>query len=415
MAGRPNLVEIDGPRFWSTIERSGEIGPGAKGGLKRMALTDADKAMRDEFVGWLRQAGSAVSVDGVGNIFGRRKGREDHLPPVVIGSHLDTTYAGGRYDGIVGVLAGLEILRTLDDRGIETRRPVEVVSWSNEEGTRFTPAMSASGAFAGVYTPDFVLGLKDDDGHVFGEELARIGYRGAVPVGGRALDSYFELHIEQGPILDGEGTKLGIVVGGYTSFGCLIDVHGENAHTGPTPMAKRKNALFGASLLVNAVHEIGWSRADTDGKGNASRLLCRPNKFGIIPDYAQVTLDVRHESPAEARAMFAELEAAIPQAAARANVRMDVVSRWSFGDERFDADCIARVKGAADALGIAWREIKSQAGHDAYYVSRVAPTCLLFSPCTDGITHNEAEHTTLADTAPAVNAMLNAVLDRANR
>jgi N-carbamoyl-L-amino-acid hydrolase len=411
---RRNLIEIDGKRLWSTVLRSSEIGPGKRGGMRRLALSDSDKVMRDQFVAWAKEDGCAVTVDQVGTIFARRKGRED-LPPVVIGSHLDTQIAGGRYDGVLGVLAGLEVIRTLNDRAVATRRPIEVACWTNEEGARFTPAMTASGAFAGLYTVDYVHGLKDDDGVTFGQELKRIGYLGDTQVGGRPLDSYFELHIEQGPILDAEKVPVGVVVKGYTSYGCLAEIFGENAHTGPTPMEKRRNALYGASLLVTAVHEIGWKRADTDGKGNCSRLVCSPNKFGILPDYAQVPLDVRHSDAKVAAEMFAELKQAIADSAKRANVEIKIAATWSFGDEKFDPALVSLIKDSADALGVPCREIMSQAGHDAYYISRVAPMALIFTPCRDGITHNESEHTTLEDSVPGVNVLLNAVLARANR
>ncbi|MHB1216688.1 MAG: Zn-dependent hydrolase [Alphaproteobacteria bacterium] len=411
---RRNLIEIDGKRLWSTVLRSSEIGPGKRGGMRRLALSDSDKVMRDQFVAWAKEAGCAVTVDQVGTIFARRKGRED-LPPVVIGSHLDTQIAGGRYDGVLGVLAGLEVIRTLNDRGIETRRPIEVASWTNEEGARFTPAMTASGAFAGLYTVDYVHGLKDDDGVTFGQELKRIGYLGDTQVGGKPLDSYFELHIEQGPILDHERMPVGIVTKGYASHGRLVELFGENAHVGSTPMDQRRNALYGASLMVAAAHEIGWSRHASEGKGNASRLVCTPNKFGIIPDFAQVALDVRHKDPREAEAMAAELDRAIAGAAKKANVEMKVVAAWSFGNERFDRELVGLLKDAASGLGVPAREMMSQIGHDAYYVSRVAPTALIFTPCKDGISHNESEHTTLEDSVPGVNVLLNAVLARADR
>ena len=232
-------IAVDGRRFWATVMRSGEIGPGKAGGLRRLALTDADKEMRDLFVTWCTEAGCTVTVDRVGNVFARRPGREDHLPPVLIGSHLDTQVAGGKYDGIVGVLAGLEILRTLDDQRVGTRRPLELVCWTNEEGARFTPPMVASGAFAGVFDVDWVLALRDDDGAVFGDELRRIGYDGKTAVGGRGIDAYFELHIEQGPLLERDAVPVGIVTGGYAVRGMHVDVHGETAHSGPTPMDRR--------------------------------------------------------------------------------------------------------------------------------------------------------------------------------
>src|SRR3989442_15209511 len=235
----PSELRIDGARFWSPVMRSGEIGPGKAGGLRRLALTDADKEMRDLFVTWCTEAGCTVAVDRVGNIFARRPGTDDHLPPVLIGSHLDTQVAGGKYDGIVGVLAGLEVLRTLDQHRVKTKRPLELVCWTNEEGARFTPPMVASGAFAGVFDVDWVLGLRDDDGAIFGRELERIGYAGKADVGGRGGDAYFELHIEQGPILDKEALPVGIVVGGYAGPRMHRDGHREAAHPRPPPVARR--------------------------------------------------------------------------------------------------------------------------------------------------------------------------------
>ncbi|MBW8905124.1 MAG: hydantoinase/carbamoylase family amidase, partial [Betaproteobacteria bacterium] len=314
------LIEIKPRRYWSTVERSGEIGLGRPGGLARVALSEADREMRDQFVAWCREAGCSVSVDGVGNIFARRKGRDDSLPPVVVGSHLDTQVNGGRYDGIVGVLAGLEIVRSLNDGGIETKRPIEVVDWTNEEGARFSPPMIAAGAFAGVYAPDWVLDRQDDDGKRFGDELSRIGYAGREPVGGRPLDSYFELHIEQGPLLDAKGIDVGVVTHGYTAHGFIVEVKGETAHTGPWPMDKRRNALVGAAMLAVAAHDIGWRYHATQGKGTAARIVAWPNKPGILSDWAQFTGDLRHEDPAAANRMLAEFREAMADCARRANV-----------------------------------------------------------------------------------------------
>jgi len=408
-------IVIDPPRFWSTVMRSGEIGPGKAGGLRRVALSDADKEMRDLFVTWCTEAGCTVSVDRVGNIFARRPGADDHLPPVVMGSHLDTQFAGGKYDGIVGVLAGLEVLRTLDDRRVRTKRPLELVCWTNEEGARFTPAMVASGAFAGVFDVDWVLALRDDDGKEFGAELERIGYKGKTAVGGRSIDAYFELHIEQGPILDREAVPVGIVVGGYATRGLHVDVHGETAHAGPTPMDRRRNALVGAAMLAVAVNDVGWKYHDTEGKATVARLVAWPNKAGILSEYAQLTCDVRHADRAVADRMLVEVKAAIPECARRANVEMRVAGEWQFGNERFDPGCIRLIREAAQRLNVPHRDILSQAGHDAYYVSRVAPTAMIFTPCHNGISHNEAEHAELDYTSPGVNVLLHAVLARANR
>lgn len=409
-----NLLTIDGARLWDTLLASAKIGPGRAGGLRRLALSDADKEMRDLFVAWCEAAGLTVSVDRMGNIFARRAGREDGLPPVMIGSHLDTQVAGGRYDGILGVLAGLEIVRTLNDHGLETRRPIEVVNWSNEEGARFPPPMLASGVFAGVHDLDWALARRDDEGCSFGEELARIGYAGDRPMGGREIDAYFELHIEQGPILEAEDVPVGVVTAGYWVRGLNVDIRGETAHSGPTPMDKRRNALVGAAMVIVAVNDTGWAHAP-DGKSTASRIACWPNKLGILPDYAQVTIDFRHPDKATTEAMLAELEAALPDCAARAQVQIEIAETWTFGSETFDPGCIELVRNAAAELGVPCRNILSQAGHDAYNLSRIAPTALIFSPCHDGISHNEAEHIEPDTTHPSVNVLLHAVLARANR
>jgi len=414
MSAQANLLEIDGDRLWRTLMRSGEIGPGRAGGLCRLPLTDADREMRDQFVAWCKEAGCRVSVDGLGNIFARRAGTDASLSPVLIGSHLDTQVAGGKYDGVLGVLAGLEVIRTLNDGDVETRRPLEVVCWTNEEGARFQPPMMCSGAFAGVHDVDWVLGCRDDDGLVFGEELARIGYDGDVPVGGRDIDAYFELHIEQGPELEAENTPLGIVTGGYFTRGMVVDVQGENAHSGPTPMDKRRNALVGAAMMIVAANDIGWER-HPPGKSTSSRIKVWPNKPGILPDYAQVTVDFRHPDKSTTLAMEADMRVALGQCCERANVSAEIVQTWEFGNEEFDESCIALVKQAADELQIGYREMLSQAGHDAYHMTRIAPTALLFSPCKDGISHNENEHIELEYTVPAVNVLLHSVLARANR
>jgi N-carbamoyl-L-amino-acid hydrolase len=415
MSTREPTIEIDARRFWSTVMRSGQIGPGKAGGLRRLALTDADKEMRDLFVTWCTEAGCTITVDRVGNIFARRPGRDDHLPPVLMGSHLDTQVAGGKYDGIVGVLAGLEILRTLDARRVATKRPLELVCWTNEEGARFTPPMVASGAFASVFDVDWVLALRDDDGKVFGSELERIGYDGKTAVGGRGIDAYFELHIEQGPILDREAVPVGIVVGGYATRGMHVDVHGETAHAGPTPMDRRRNALVGAAMLAVAVNEVGWNYHATEGKATVARMVAWPNKAGILSEYAQLTCDVRHAERAIADQMIAEVRAAIPECARRANVEMRIAGEWQFGNEQFDPGCVRLIREAAERLGVPHRDILSQAGHDAYYLSRIAPTAMIFTPCRDGISHNEAEHAELDQTVPGVNVLLHAVLARANR
>ncbi|MET0679505.1 MAG: Zn-dependent hydrolase [Burkholderiales bacterium] len=406
-------IRINEARFWRTVERSGAIGPGRPGGLSRLALSDADRGMRDQFVAWCREGGYAVTVDRVGNIFAQRGGTEAGLPPVLIGSHLDTQVNGGRYDGVVGVLAGLEALRTLDDHRVRTRRPLEVVCWTNEEGARFTPPMIASGAFAGVYDVEWVLARIDDDGNRFGDELVRIGYAGDVPVGGRPLDAYFELHIEQGPVLEEQAVDVGVVTKGYAVRGYIVEAAGETAHTGPWPMNRRKNALIGAAMLAVAVNDIGWRYHSTGGKATAARLVAWPNKPGILSDWAQLTCDVRHEDPDVADRMAKELLDAIPVCAKRSNTAMKVADHWVFGSERFDPDCVGLVRAAAARLGLPTLDLASQAGHDAYHIAKVAPMAMIFTPCHEGITHNNNERAEPGYTTPGVNVLLHAAAARA--
>ena len=416
MSTHQTLIAIDAGRFWSTVMRSGQIGPGKAGGLRRLALTDADKEMRDLFVTWCTEAGCTITVDRVGNIFARRPGRDDHLPPVLMGSHLDTQVAGGKYDGIVGVLAGLEVLRTLDERRVATKRPLELVCWTNEEGARFTPPMVASGAFASVFDVDWVLALRDDDGKVFGSELERIGYDGKTAVGGRGIDAYFELHIEQGPILDREAVPVGIVVGGYATRGMHVDVHGETAHAGPDadgPPAQRAGGRRDAGRgRQRGRLEVPRHR----GQGHGGPAWWPgPTRRASSPSTRSSRATSATPSARWPTACAAEVKAAMPECARRANVEMRIAGEWQFGSERFDPGCIRLIREAAERLDVPHRDILSQAGHDAYYISRIAPTAMIFTPCRDGISHNEAEHAELDYTVPGVNVLLHAVLARANR
>ena len=408
-------LSINPERFWETVEASAKIGIGRPNGLKRVALCDDDREMRDLFVQWCEQAGCTVTVDAIGNIFARRPGTDNSAPPVMVGSHLDTQINGGRYDGILGVLAGLELVRTLNDSNVQTTRPIEVVSWTNEEGARFSPPMVASGVFAGAYELDWALDRTDDDGIRLGDELERIGYRGDQPAGGRPVDAYFELHIEQGPLLDAAGIDVGIVTHGYSAHGVIVEVSGETAHTGPWPMDKRRNALVGASMLAVAAHDIGWQFHDTGGKGTASRVVAWPNRPGILSDWAQFTGDFRHDDPATADRMLALFKEAMDQAAERANVDMKILEQWHWEPNIFDADAIQSLRDCASDLSMPTLDIASQAGHDAYFMARVAPTAMIFTPCRDGITHNNNEHTTLERSLPGVNLLANVACRRANR
>jgi N-carbamoyl-L-amino-acid hydrolase len=408
-------ARINLDRLLADIDRSAGIGIGREGGLSRLALSDADREMRDLFVGWCREAGLAVSIDEVGNIFGRRAGREDDLPPVLLGSHLDTQANGGRFDGVLGVLAALEVVRTLDDLGHVTRRPIEIVNWTNEEGARFSPPMLASGCFAGAYPVDWAYERPADDGATFGGELRRIGYRGSSPAGGRIPDAYFELHIEQGPVLDAERVQVGVVTHAYRSHGFIVEFHGETAHTGPWPMEKRRNALVAAARLLVAVDDIGWEYASTGGKATGARLVAWPNKAGILSDWSQAACDVRHDDPVEADSMADKVIGAIEAAGRRAGCDARILDRWTWGGRIFDDDLVDSIRSHAGALGYSRRDLPSQAGHDAYFLARICPAAMIFAPCRDGVTHNNAEFVAPEEIAPGANVLLHAVVARADR
>lgn len=413
-AASGNLV-IDGDRLWSTIMASADIGKGPRGGLRRLTLTDDDKRMRDVFAGWAKDSGYRLSVDKLGSMFVRREGLDPSLPPVLIGSHLDTQASGGRFDGILGVLTGLEILRTLDGAGIATRRAIEVVNWTNEEGARFLPPMMASLAFAGKERPEWVLDRTDREGLRLGDELRRIGYVGTAPVGGRPIDAYFELHIEQGPKLDAAGLPIGIVTGGFPTRGMRIEITGETAHVGPTAMDRRRNALVGAAHAAVAVDDVGWRYSAGEGKTTAARLDLWPNLPGIISERATLYCDMRHPDAASLEAMLAEVEIGLKNAGRLGRCKIEIAESWGFGGLAFDATLIGLLRSAAAAQGHATMDIQSEAGHDAYHMATVCPTAMIFTPCRGGITHNEAEDMTLAEALPAANVLLSAVLARADR
>lgn len=406
------LLRVDGERFWADVMASAEIGPGTAGGLSRLALTDADRGVRALFAQRAEDAGLSLTVDRLGNMFARYDGRED-LPPVLTGSHLDTQIAGGRFDGIVGVMGALEAVRTLSDQGITPKRPIVVVNWSNEEGARFSPPMSASSVFASLQDLEWGLARVDREGRTFGEALARIGYDGAAPVG-FPVDAYFELHIEQAPSLDAAGVPVGIVTGGAHTRGLRLQIGGEHAHAGPTPMLKRRNALVAAARVIVALDDIGW-RHSPAGKSTSARLDVSPNLPGILSNEAALWCDMRHPDEAVAEAMLAEFERAVAAAADASRCTIEIAERWNFGGDIFDDGCITLVREAADRLGHPALDCLSEAGHDAYNLATAAPTAMIFCPCKDGITHNEAEDCDKAMTIPSVDVLLHAVLARADR
>ncbi len=406
-------VDLEG--FWEAVQASAKIGIGRPGGLSRLALSDSDREMRDLFVTWCKAEGMEIEIDEVGSIFACRAGSDPSLPPVLIGSHLDTQINGGRYDGIAGVLAGLAVCRTLNRLGHVTKRPIVVVDWTNEEGARFSPPMVASGTFAGRYSVDWVHSLVDDDGVRFGDELARIGYLGNRPCRPAPVDAYFELHIEQGPILHAERREVGIVTGGYPSYGMRASFTGETAHTGPTPMDLRRNALAAGARWLAAVDDIGWDFAVGDGKATAARLVAWPNKPGILSDAAEAVCDVRHSKPETAKAMAERMRRALFEAAAKTGCEAEILDEWHWGGDIFDPSLVSGLREQAIRMNYDWRDIESQAGHDAYFMATHCPTAMIFTACKDGITHNNKEHSDPQDFEPGLNILLHSVVARADR
>lgn len=408
-------ARADLSRFWDTIEASAEIGKGRPGGLCRLTLNDDDRQIRDLFCKWCRDAGLAVEVDQVGSIFARRDGTDNSLPPILIGSHLDTQINGGRFDGIAGVLSGLEVVRRLNDLGHVTRRPIVVVNWTNEEGARFSPPMVASGCFVGKYDIDWVHDLIADDGARFGDELRRIGYDGKRPCKAGDIDAYFELHIEQGPILDAEKREVGIVTGGYPVRGMRASFAGKTAHTGPTPMDLRHNALAAGARWLTAVDDIGWDFAVHDGKATAARLTAWPNKPGILSDRAEAVCDVRHPDPITTRVMTEKMRRSLFEAAARCGCEAVIEDEWEWGGDIFDHDLNDGLRAQAKRMGFNWRDIASQAGHDAYFLATHCPTAMIFAPCRNGVTHNNEESCAPEDFVAGLNILLHTVVARADR
>ena len=406
-------IRIDSDRLWQSLMELAKIGATEKGGVCRLALTDLDRQARDLFRQWGEAAGCRISVDKMGNIFARRPGKDESLPPVMTGSHIDTQPTGGKFDGNYGVMAGLEVIRTLNDFNYETTRPVEVVVWTNEEGSRFAPAMVASGVFAGAFDLDYGLSRKDVDGKSMGEELQRIGYAGEAACGGRPVAAFFEAHIEQGPILEAEGKTIGVVQGVQGIRWYEITVTGQEAHAGPTPMPRRKDALLGASRMVQAVNRIGLTNLP-NACATVGMLQCSPNSRNVIPGKVFFTIDFRHPDAEVLKRMGEAGKAECEKIAAEIGLNLDFKEIWYSPPVKFADECVAAVGKAAEELGFSSRGIISGAGHDAVYLSRVAPTGMIFVPCKDGISHNEIEDAKQEELAAGCDVLLRAIIERAN-
>jgi N-carbamoyl-L-amino-acid hydrolase len=408
----PSALRVDGERLWQSLMDLAKIGATPKGGVRRLALTDLDRQGRDLVVGWLRAAGATTEVDGAGNIFAIRPGHDPKARVVLTGSHVDTQPSGGKFDGNYGVLAGLEVLRTLEDARIATDKPVGVAIWTNEEGSRFIPTMGGSGAFARVFTLEYLLAQRDIDGISFGEALRGIGYAGTTPVGERAVEAYFEAHIEQGPILERENTVIGVVTGalGQRWYDCIWT--GQDAHAGPTPMEARHDALRGASRMVEAVNATAVRHAP-DGRATVGFMQVKPNSRNVIPGQVTISIDARHPDDEALARMDRELRDAASVIARDLRLECEVRQVVEFPASHFNADCVNSVERAAETLGYSSRKIVSGAAHDAVYLSRVAPTSMIFVPCKDGISHNEIEDARPEHLEAGANVLLHAMLARA--
>ncbi len=402
-------LRINAERLWSSLMAMAEVGATARGGCDRQALTDADRCGRDLFASWGRAAGGTLAVDEIGNMFLRRDGLLAGADPVLIGSHLDTQATGGRFDGVYGVLAGIEVLRTLADHGLQLPRPIEVANWTNEEGCRFAPAMLGSGVVAGEYAMDFAYSRTDRAGRTLGAELERIGYRGAMPARARRFRAMFELHIEQGPILEDTATAIGVVTGIQGAYWLDVTLQGVACHAGPTPMAARRDPWRAACPIIDGAFALAAARAPW-ARATIGDLKVSPGARNTVPERVVISVDLRHPELDELEAMVAEFRSLAAAHAAAQRIEAKIEPIWHMPPTRFDAGLIELIDGAAAALGLTHRKMVSGAGHDSLHTARFAPTAMIFVPCTGGLSHNEAEEAHPADLAAGANVLLQAVL-----
>ena len=410
MSGLGANQRINAARLWDSLDAMALIGPGVAGGCNRQTLTDADSAGRHLFADWCRAAGMTMGLDTMGNMFATRAGQDPDALPVYMGSHLDTQPTGGRYDGVLGVLGALEVVRSLNDLGIQTRHPIVVTNWTNEEGARFAPAMLASGVFAGLHTQDYAYGRLDPDGKSFGAELARIGWVGDEVVGARRMHAMLELHIEQGPILEAEGAEIGVVTHGQGLWWLEITLTGRDAHTGSTPMAMRVNAGLGMARITERVHQIAMAH-QPGAVGAVGQVKVFPNSRNVIPGKVIFTVDIRSPDLAKLEAMRGEVTRAAAAVAAELGLGCEVEAVGHFDPVTFDAGLVDVVRGAAEKLGLRHMDIISGAGHDACWINRVAPTVMIMCPCVGGLSHNEAEEISPQWAAAGTDVLFHAVCE----
>lgn len=405
-------LKINGDRLWDSLMEMAKIGPGIAGGNNRQTLTDEDAEGRALFQRWCEEAGCTMGVDTMGNMFATRPGTDPDALPVYVGSHLDTQPTGGKYDGVLGVLGGLEVIRSLNDLGIRTKHPIVVTNWTNEEGTRFAPAMLASGVFAGKHTQDWAYDRVDAKGKRFGDELKRIGWVGDEPVGSRKMKAFFELHIEQGPILEAEGKEIGVVTHGQGLRWIECTITGKESHTGSTPMHMRKNAGRGLALITELVHEIAMKN-QPNAVGAIGHIDVHPNSRNIIPGKVVCTVDMRTHLLDKLNGMVAEFMEKAPALCAEIGVTFEAQIVGQFDPPAFDEGCVGAVRAAAERLGYSHMDIVSGAGHDACWINDLYPTAMIMCPCVDGLSHNEAEEISPDWAAAGANVLFHAVVETA--
>ena len=411
MAAPAANMKINADRLWDSLMQMAKIGPGIAGGNNRQTLTDEDGEGRKLFQKWCDEAGLTMGVDTMGNMFMTRAGTDPDALPVYVGSHLDTQPTGGKYDGVLGVLGALEIIRTLNDLDVKTKHPIVVTNWTNEEGTRFAPAMLASGVFAGVHEQDWAYDRQDAKGKKFGDELARIGWKGDEKVGDRKMHAFFELHIEQGPIL-AEGKDVGVVTHGQGLRWVECTITGKESHTGSTPMPMRKNAGRGLALVTELVHKIAMENAP-NAVGAIGHIDVYPNSRNIIPGKVVFTVDIRSHELERLNAMIDRLLAEAPKLCEDIGVTFSSEIVGQFDPPEFDKKCVKAIRDAAERLGYSHKDIVSGAGHDACWINRVAPTAMVMCPCVDGLSHNEAEDISKEWAAAGADVLMHAVVETA--
>jgi N-carbamoyl-L-amino-acid hydrolase len=405
---------IDGKRLWDSLMGFAEIGATPKGGVRRLTLTDVDKRARDRFRAECESLGLTIRIDAIGNMFARRPGRDPSRAPVLFGSHLDSQPSGGKFDGALGVIAGLEVMRSLNDLDLVTEAPLELINWTDEEGSRFGHSLMGSGVWAGVFPLEKACALTDTENVTVATALDSIGYRGPEPAAPFHADAYFELHIEQGPILEREEKQIGIVTGAQAQVWYDAVATGQDSHAGTTPPSARRDALVCAARIIDLVDRMMRARGEA-GRGTVGQLHVSPNSRNVIPGEVRFSIEFRHPSDAEVDVLHAEFQPAAQAVADACGIKLDLTQLFKIPAQPFDPSCVDLVRQGAARLGYTTREIVSGAAHDAVYVARHVPTAMIFTPCKDGLSHNEAESIEPEEASAGCQVLFEAILARANR